>query len=118
MDWKTMDKNENDAKKVMDWRKTHEIFCIYDSKAGAYLPPFFDKSTGLAVRKFEQASNDEKMDFNRFAADYTLFKIGEWDENTGGIFQDRKGYINLGTALSYIAVTATPKLGPIPVERA
>ena len=61
------------------------IFAIYDSKAEAYLQPFFSPTKATAIRSFTQAANDEKTDFYRFAEDYTLFEIGEWDPVGGEI---------------------------------
>lgn len=76
-----------------------KTFAIYDSKAEAYLTPFFQKTAGLAIRAFQQAANDAQHDFSRFAADYTLFEIASYDENTG-VITPHKAQINLGLALA------------------
>lgn len=73
-------------------------FTVYDSKAEAYLPPFFYGATGEAVRSFEAAANSQDHDFNRFAGDYTLFETGTWDEQTD-THVSLKAHVNLGTAL-------------------
>lgn len=64
---------------------THKIFTVYDSKAEAYLPPMFLHTKGLAIRSFTQAVNSAGHDFNKYAADFTLMEIGEWDDNDGKI---------------------------------
>lgn len=79
---------------------SHKVFAIYDSKAEAYLQPFFAKTSGLAVRMFMQAANDEGSDFSRFAADYTLFEIGEFSEDSG-LFESHEAFRSLGLALEY-----------------
>lgn len=58
-------------------------FSIKDSKAEAYLPPFLAITTGVAMRIFQNAVMKEGTDFMKYAADYTLFEIGEWDELNG-----------------------------------
>lgn len=77
-----------------------KIFAIYDSKAQAYLQPFFARTNGLAVRMFETAAKEEGNNFNKHAADYTLFEIGEWDEHKGEV-EALNHFNNLGTALEY-----------------
>lgn len=57
-----------------------EMYSIYDSKVGAYLPPFFVPSRGAAVRAVQQAVNTDDHPFHHFPADYTLFFLGTWDD--------------------------------------
>lgn len=78
-----------------------KIFSIYDSKAEAYLPPFFLNATGLALRAFEDAANNPQTDFGKYSADYTLFELGEFDEQNCD-FNFHRAMINLGTALTFI----------------
>ncbi len=60
-----------------------KAFTIYDTKAKAYLPPFFLGETGQAVRHFTDAVNDGQSAFNKHPEDYTLFEIGGYDDATG-----------------------------------
>lgn len=76
-------------------------FTVYDSKAEAYLPPFFFTTTALAIRSFETAANQEEHDFHKYAADFTLFKIGNFDDHSGRI-DSLDSFENLGTALTFI----------------
>lgn len=62
-----------------------KIFSIYDSKAEAYLQPFFMMSKGQAMRAFDTAVNTAGDNFCKYAADYTLFELGEFDD-THAIF--------------------------------
>lgn len=59
----------------------HKIFSIYDSKAEAYLPPFFIHTEALAIRAFADAVNQPGHAFNAHPEDYTLFNCGAWDDN-------------------------------------
>lgn len=78
-----------------------KIFTIYDSKAEAFLPPFYERSTGLAVRAFEDAANNSEHQFNKYPSDYTLFELGEFNETTAE-FTHLKAHINLGLAVIFI----------------
>nr|QJB19269.1 MAG: nonstructural protein [Microvirus sp.] len=59
------------------------VFAIYDDKAKAYLPPFIMPETGQAVRLFTDAVNNPQTQYFKHPADYTMFQIGEFDDNTG-----------------------------------
>lgn len=78
-----------------------KIFAIYDSKAEAYLTPFFSPTKATALRSFAQAANQSESDFHRFASDYHLFELGTWDERKGQI-TPHKAITSLGCALEYI----------------
>lgn len=73
------------------------VFTIYDSKAEAYLQPFFSPTKNTALRMFERAANDGESDIARWAEDYTLFEIGTWDQDTG-LLLPHEAKINLGLA--------------------
>ncbi|AXH72221.1 MAG: nonstructural protein [Microviridae sp.] len=77
-----------------------KIYSVYDSKAEAYIQPIFSTNKATAIRSFAQAANDENTEFNRHAADYTLFEIGTWDEITGLITPDETK-TPLGSALEH-----------------
>lgn len=78
-----------------------KIFSVYDAKAEAFLQPFFAKATGQAIRSFTSAVNQPDHEFFRHAADYTLFYIGEFDEDTGTVEGLKNGNENLGNAITY-----------------
>lgn len=59
------------------------VFSVYDSKAKAYMQPFFFKTQGLAIRAFSSAVQQADHEFSKFAEDYTLFHLGEFDEASG-----------------------------------
>ncbi len=60
----------------------HQMFTVFDSKAEAYLPPFYMQTRGAAIRAFQDTVNDPNHAFNKHPADYTLFIIGEFDDST------------------------------------
>lgn len=60
----------------------HNVFCIYDSKAQAFLTPFFLPTVGMAVRVFSDCVNSDDHQFGKHPEDYTLFHLGTWDDAT------------------------------------
>lgn len=58
-------------------------FAIFDSKAHAFFPPFYQQSKGLAMRMFSDTANDARTMVNRHPEDYTLFYLGTWEDNDG-----------------------------------
>lgn len=78
-----------------------KVYTVYDSKAESYLQPFFAQSNGAALRSFIEAINTAGHQFNKYAADFTLFEIGEYDHSTGKISNNHTT-INLGCGLSFL----------------
>jgi len=78
----------------------HKVFTVYDSKSELYSPPFFLRSTGEAVRSFEQACNDAGHAFGKHSADFTLYEIGTY-EDTSAIMVTLHAFTNLGNGLTY-----------------
>ena len=79
---------------------TLKAFTVYDSKAEAYLQPFFMQSKGQAIRAFQDLANDETHQFGKYPADFTLFEIGEYDDATA-LIKNHDHKINLGIALEH-----------------
>lgn len=77
-----------------------KVFTVYDSKAEAFLPPFFTKTTAMAIRTFTSAATSTEHQFFQFGGDYTLFELGEFDERSAK-FDMTDAPVNLGTALTY-----------------
>lgn len=59
------------------------MFSVRDNAVGAYLPPFFCRAKGEALRMFTESVNDDKHQFAKFASDYTLVYLGTWDDASG-----------------------------------
>lgn len=80
---------------------TIKIFSIFDSKAEAYLQPFFSQTTATGIRAFASAVNDSSQPMNHHPADYYLFEIAEWDQVKGRILPNDSPP-NLGCALEFV----------------
>lgn len=78
-----------------------QAFTVYDSKAEAYLRPFFEQSIGTACRAFQNACNNEESAFAKNPEDFTLFHLGSWDDETATfeLLTAKRAY---GLALEYI----------------
>jgi hypothetical protein len=61
----------------------HKVFSIHDNKASAFLPPFFLPQLGMALRVFTNCINESTHQFNKNPEDFTLFEIGEFDDEHG-----------------------------------
>lgn len=59
------------------------VFSVYDKAVGAFLPPFFLRSKGEAIRSFSSAVGDAKHQFATNRSDYALFELGSWDDGNG-----------------------------------
>jgi len=61
------------------------IFSVYDDKAKAFLPPFFLPEQGMAARTFSDCCNSDQHQFGANPADYTLFELGDFNQESGHI---------------------------------
>ena len=63
----------------------HKMFVVFDTKANAYMQPWFLTQEGMATRAFTDCVNDPNHNFGRHPEDYILFDIGEFDDQTADI---------------------------------
>jgi len=81
-----------------------KVYTVYDSKAEAYLQPFFSQSKGVAIRSFQEAVRDEKSNISKYPEDFTLFELGEYDD-ANSKFNLHNTPQSLGVAVEFL----TPK---------
>ena len=67
----------------------HNIYSVFDSKAEMYTLPFYQTNDSMALRLFSDWCNNPEHTFGKHPEDYTLFKIGYYEDNTGSITQDK-----------------------------
>lgn len=72
-----------------------EMMAVYDSKARAFLPPFFVTHVDVGMRHIAHGVNKDEHPFNQNPTDYIVFHLGTFrDENAAfSIFTEPK---NLG----------------------
>lgn len=61
----------------------YKTFGVYDAKAQVYLFPANYRRKEEALRAFSLACNDSNSDFHKYAEDYALFELGEFDDEKG-----------------------------------
>lgn len=60
-------------------------YTVWDSAAEAYIQPFWATNNAVAIRSFHGACTDSGHDFNKHAQDYTLFRLGTFDQAKGNL---------------------------------
>lgn len=78
----------------------HQMFSIHDSKAAAYLPPFIIHRNEMAIRLFSDMVNNPDHQFSKNPADYTLFLIGEYNDEKGAVTEGLN--LSLGNGLEFV----------------
>lgn len=58
------------------------IYSMFDSKTG-FQPVTVSRNNDSAVREFAHAVKSTRSLMNTFAADFSLFKVGEFDTESG-----------------------------------
>lgn len=92
------------------------LFTVYDTKAEAYLPPFNFNTIGQALRAFADMCNTPEHGFCRHPEDYTLFKLGTFDDQKA-LFDLETNPQPLGTAIEYKKIQELPLSMPLDNER-
>lgn len=81
----------------------HEMFAIYDAAAGCYRSPMHMKSAGLAIRAFTDAVNAKDNELSAHPEDFTLFRVGTFDDDTGEVTAFKPTPMKVMTALEVVA---------------
>lgn len=77
------------------------LFCVFDSKAMYYAPPFTARTNAEAIRMFADTANDVNTRIGQHPSDFTLMVVGEFDSESGrGCFYD--AHLPLGTAVDFV----------------
>lgn len=62
-----------------------KMFTVRDSKSEAFLPPLYFRQRGEALRAFQVSANEPSHNFCRFPEDFSMYEIGEWNDETGRV---------------------------------
>jgi hypothetical protein len=65
------------------------MVAIFDKQAANYGNPFFCNREGQAIRGFQLALQNPETDIGKFPTDFHLEKLGEFDDATGVITQEK-----------------------------
>lgn len=61
------------------------MYSIFDSKAAAFMQPFFSSANGMAVRAFSDLVQDAGHPVGKHPEDYSLFCVGGFDDVNGTV---------------------------------
>lgn len=78
------------------------IVAVRDAAVGTFHAPMFFRSRGEAIRSFTDAVNDPKASFGKHAADYDLFDLGDFDDETGLFHLDAAAPLRIARASDVI----------------
>lgn len=78
----------------------HRVYTVYDSKAQVYMQPIYFRADGEAVRAFKSSVQQAGHQFALNPGDYTMFCIGEYDDDTAR-FISYESFVNLGNGAQY-----------------
>ena len=59
-----------------------EMYAIHDNKASFFMTPWPCRNVGIARREFASVCANKDTSMGKFPADYTLYHVGEYDDNT------------------------------------
>ena len=101
---------------ILEEKMIHLVCSVHDSKAAAYLPPFLLPRSEMAVRTFSDCINSKDHQFSKHPADYTLFRLGMFDDEKGE-FHLEIAPISEGNGVDFVDLSATAGLVPgVPVN--
>lgn len=80
----------------------HIQFSVYDQAAQAYLPPWILPRIEMAQRTFQDCVNSKDHQFGAHPEDYTLFRLGTWDDETAQFTPEPNGPQTLGNGVEYV----------------
>lgn len=61
------------------------IYSIKDTKAEVFLPPFYVRNNGEAIRVFDDCVQNPDTNLAKHPEDFYLFKLGEFDQDSGSL---------------------------------
>lgn len=71
------------------------VISIHDTKTGLWHSPFVVRHIGEAIRDYDAVKKDPQTRYGANPADYEMFKVADYDDQTGEITKLEK-YIHLG----------------------
>lgn len=83
-------------------------YTIYDVASGVYMRPFFSQADGQALRGFNDLATDAEHEIGKHPEDYTLYRIGDFNDSTGEIRGENLEKLTTGLE----AVTQSRKVQP------
>lgn len=79
-----------------------KLYAVLDRASGVYDGPVPSQSDGVAFRNFTNLASDPNTPVGRNPEDYSLWRVGEWNDAEGVVTPETKEC--LGYAVDLIAV--------------
>lgn len=76
------------------------VFAVRDNAVEAFGQPFFCRARGEAVRSFIDETKNKESNFHKHPADYDLYYIGLYNEETGTL--EAQPHERVARALDFI----------------
>lgn len=89
---------------------TKKIYSLKDEKAEAFSQPFFMDTDGQALRALDGIVNNPETQVNRYPQDFTLYRLGTYDEKTGRL-ESRETPKLLASATDFVKHEAETEKG-------
>jgi len=90
------------------------MYSIFDTASGSYQRPIFARADGEIMREFQNICVDEKHPCGEHPEDYSLIRVGTFDDQDGKINNEENS--TLATGLEMVALSRSnshiPKIGP------
>ena len=81
----------------------HNVYSIFDTASGCYQRPFYAIADGMATRAMKDLVIDREHPVGQHPEDYSLFRIGSFDDGKGLIITEPNGPQCLCTGLEVLA---------------
>lgn len=69
------------------------VYSLFDKKAKIYMNVFTDINDGTAIRQMQQAAAQEGSIISTYPSDYALYRITQWDDETGQLLSQKKSLV-------------------------
>lgn len=80
------------------------VYSVFDDKAEVFMPPFYQSTSGMAMRVFADACRQTDHPFHQNPGDYHLYEIGTFQNDTGALL----GYENVKLLINAVDAGFTP----------
>lgn len=64
------------------------VYAVKDDVSSSFNQPFLMVNDQIAIRGFKTLAQDESTDIGKYPTDFSLYRLGQYDEKTGVILSD------------------------------
>ena len=66
------------------------VYSVKDAKAATFGNPFYANNDQVAIRSFQAVADDPNTTIHKNPEDFSLYKVAEWDDNSGEIIPQKQ----------------------------